>query len=127
MSERVATLQLTAKEINLLYYMVGLSVNRRKAEIVALIMRKPRRWSELKKITGWSSSTLFRVLEGLEENNIVQREYIEKKIQWTITKKGKIRFLKKGKDRLPIHYQKEFESFMKKLEAATEEAGEEKP
>lgn len=63
------------------------------ARVIELIMKKPRRWSELKKLTNSSSSTLFRVLTELENSNLVEREFVKKKIQWKITGKGKDRAL----------------------------------
>ena len=64
------------------------TIEGRKAQIIELIRKQPRRWAELKNITGLGNSTLFRILTKLENDDIIQQKYEEKKLIWVLTEKG---------------------------------------
>lgn len=61
-----------------------------------LVRQKPRRWSELKKITGLSSATLYRYLTKLEESKSIEQVLRRKRLQWKITRNGEKRAVSKS-------------------------------
>lgn len=65
----------------------------RKSEIIELLKKGGKRWSELKRLTGLSSSTLYRIMNELEEDNLIEQEYKRKKLLWKLTKGGKKQLL----------------------------------
>jgi hypothetical protein len=60
----------------------------RKKQIIALIRNKPLSWAELKASTNLSSSTLFRIINKLELQKIVEQELKDKRLQWKLTDEG---------------------------------------
>lgn len=82
------------------------SEKERDVEILKLIRKGSRRWTELKKTMGLSSATLYRHLRSLERSKSIEKELKENRLQWKLTEKGRkwavsnslLKFFRKGKE-----------------------------